>query len=122
MLAGYILDEHLRGPLSQAIQSHNAQGVYLIDAVRVGDPPDLPLGSADPDILIWAEHSGRILVSRDEATMKTQLADHLAAGRHSPGVFLIRRGSTLNDIVHFLVAAMYASDPHDWQDQYFYLP
>ena len=24
----------------------------------MGDPPDLPLGSADPDILIWAEGRG----------------------------------------------------------------
>src|SRR5438128_2200982 len=44
----FLLDEHLRGPLWPAILRHNAQGGLLIDAVRVGDPPDLPLGSDDP--------------------------------------------------------------------------
>jgi hypothetical protein len=122
MLGGYVIDEQLRGPLWQAIQSHNAKGIHLIDAIRVGDPPDLPLGSTDPDILIWAELTGRILVSRDEATMKTHLADHLATGRHSPGVFLIRHGSTLNEVVEFLVAAAYASDAYEWVDRSVYIP
>jgi hypothetical protein len=122
MLAGYLLDEHLRGPLWRAIQTHNARGVYPIDVVRVGDPPALPCGSLDPDILTWAEREGRILVSRDEATMKTHLADHLAAGRHSPGVFLIRRGSTLDEVVEFLVDAAYASDPPDWEARCVYIP
>ena len=40
MLAGYVLDEQLRGSLWQAIQSHNARGIDPIDATRVGDPPD----------------------------------------------------------------------------------
>ena len=76
----YLLDEHLRGPLWQGIKSPNALGLYLIDAVRVGDPIDLPLGATDPEILLWAEREGRILVSQDEATMKSYLADHLRGG------------------------------------------
>jgi hypothetical protein len=59
----YLLDENLRGRLWQAIGVHNQTGAYPIDVVRVGDPPDLPLGSLDPDILLWAEREGRILVS-----------------------------------------------------------
>lgn len=122
MLLRYLLDEHLRGVLWQAVQSHNAQGVHPIDVLRVGDSPDLLLGATDPEILQWAEREGRLLVSRDESTMKTHLVDHLQAGRMSPGVFLIRRGSTLADVVFFLVAAVYASDPVEWQDQYSYIP
>jgi hypothetical protein len=122
MLAGYVLDEHLRGSLWQAIQSHNARGSDLIDVVRVGDRPDLPLGSQDPDILIWAEREGRILVSMEEATMKTHFANHLAAGHRSPGLFLIRKNSTRQEIVDFLAAAAHASDPHDWENLYKYIP
>jgi len=122
MLLRYVLDEHLRGELWQALQSHNARGVHPIDVTRVGDPPDLPLGTFDPEILQWAEWEGRLVVSRDEGTMKTHLADHLQAGRHSPGVFLIRKRSTLADVVFFLVAAVYARDPTEWQDQYRYIP
>jgi uncharacterized protein (DUF362 family) len=65
----YLLDENLRGVLWRAIQRHNALSVYAIDLVQVGDPPDLPLGSLDPDILLWAERQGRILVSLDKKTL-----------------------------------------------------
>lgn len=86
----FLLDEHLRGDLWDYIVAHNAGGGSPIDAVRVGDPPDLPRGSADPDILIWAVAHGRIVVSRDFRTMPGPLAAHLAAGRHSPGLALLR--------------------------------
>jgi hypothetical protein len=122
MALAFLLDEHLRGLLLRAIESHNARGVHPIDAVCVGDPGDLPLGSDDPDILLWAERERRILVSRDEATMKTYFAEHLQAGHHSPGLFLIRKGSTLPDVVFFLASVVYASEPADWHDLFVYIP
>jgi hypothetical protein len=49
---GFVLDEHLRGPLWDAIQAHNAKPrAEPILAFRVGDLPDLPLGMDDPEIL-----------------------------------------------------------------------
>lgn len=52
----YLLDEHLRGGgLWQAIQQHNTVGLYPIDVVRVGDPQDLPHGTPDSVLLLWAE-------------------------------------------------------------------
>jgi hypothetical protein len=60
-----LLDEHLRGTLWRAIQHHNARGSNPLDVVRVGDPENLPLGSLDPEILLWAEREERILVSED---------------------------------------------------------
>src|SRR5436189_6142020 len=105
----YLLDEHLRGGgLWQAIQQHNASGIDPLDALRVGDRPDLPLGSTDPDILLWAESSGRIFVSRDERTLPGYLAAHLQAGHHSPGVFMLRAVCTVPDVLFALVLAGYA--------------
>src|SRR5438270_13531903 len=46
-MLSFVLDEHLRGPLWIAIQTHIARGIHPIDAVRVGDPTDLPLGTKD---------------------------------------------------------------------------
>ena len=83
----YLLDEHLRGPLWRAVQWHNRRGLWPIDVARVGDPADLPLGSLDPEILLWAEREGRIVVSHDRETLPTHLADHLNAGHRSPGTF-----------------------------------
>ncbi len=122
MTLAFVLDEHLRGPLWQAVRTHKARGVHAIDVARVGDPADLPLGSTDPEIMAWAERNGRIVASHDESTMKTHLADHLRAGCHSPGVFLVRKASRLLEVVDFLVAAAYASEPADWQDQWVYIP
>ena len=62
MPLAYLLDEHLRAPsLWRALQGHNAQSLHPLDVVRVGDLPDLPLGSVDPAILLWAERAGRVL-------------------------------------------------------------
>jgi len=56
---GFVLDEHLRGALWDAIQAHNAKpGAEPILVFRVGDSPDLRLGTDDPDILQWAEQKG----------------------------------------------------------------
>jgi hypothetical protein len=118
----YVLDEHLRGPLWRALQWHNRQGVYSVDVVRVGDFTDLPLGSQDPTILSWAEREQRIVVTQDPDTMPTHVADHLRAGYHLPGVFMIRPRSTLPQIVSFLVDASYASDHSDWQDRVHFIP
>ena len=102
MALRYVLDEHLRGPLWRAVQWHNSSGIFPLDVVRVGDPADLPLGSSDPSLLLWAEREQRILVTHDLDSMSQPLVDHMAGGRHSPGVFMIRPHSTLPQIVSFL--------------------
>src|SRR5947209_4589649 len=109
MPLSFLLDENQRGPLWKAIFFHNLTGINLVDAVRVGDLPDLPLGSLDPDILLWAEREGRILVTKDKDSMSAHLADHLQSGHHSPGVFSIRKRSSLPLVVSFLAAAAYES-------------
>jgi hypothetical protein len=118
----FLLDEHLRGALWHAVQQHNAGGVEPLHVVRVGGPPDLPLGSLDSDILLWAEREGRILISRDRKTLPGHLAQHLRNGHHSPGIWIIRRQSTIANVVSFLTLAAYASDPMDWQDQVVVIP
>lgn len=69
MAIRFVLDEHLRGPLWRAVQRHNARAEDPIDVVRVGDPPDLPLGSDDAAVLAWAERERRILVTCDKNTI-----------------------------------------------------
>src|SRR3954453_23155519 len=114
----YLLDEHLRGGgLWQAIQHHNALGVDPLDVVRVGDLPDLPQGMPDADILEWTERQGRIFVSRDKKTLPGHLTAHLQAGRHAPGIFLLRTVSTVPQVLACLVLAAYAGDPADYADR-----
>ncbi|HKI36333.1 MAG TPA: hypothetical protein VKA46_31035 [Gemmataceae bacterium] len=118
----FLLDEHLRGVLWQAIQNRNALGGPFTDVVCVGDPPDLPLGSADPDLLLWAERAGRILITRDARTMPRHFRHHLQAGHHSPGLLLIVPSSSLQALVAALELIAHAGDPANYLDQIDYIP
>jgi hypothetical protein len=117
----YLLDEDLRGVLWRYIVRHNARGADLIDIVRVGDFDDLPLGTKDPEILIWCELNDRILVSHDKSTSPVHVRDHLAAGRHCPGILVVRDVHPVA-VVEFLATAAHASEPEEWADRYFYIP
>jgi hypothetical protein len=122
MALRFLLDEHLRGILWAAIQAHNARSPYPLDVVQVGDPPDLPRGSLDPDILLWAEREGRILLSHDKRTLPGHLAAHLQAGRHSPGIFILKAGVSVPVLISELALRAYASDPWESEDRLEYLP
>jgi hypothetical protein len=123
MALSYVLDEHLRrGALWQAIQRHNAAGIFLIDVVQVGDPVDLPLGSTDPVILLWAEKEGRVVLTRDYKTMLGHLAAHLQAGHHCAGLFIIRPKAILRQTVDYLAIASYTTDPALLQDHWEFIP
>lgn len=95
---------------------------YAVDVVAVGEPPDLPKGSEDPDILVWAERNGRVVLTVDYGTMPGHLADHLSAGRHSPGLICIRRASRIAAVVRDLAAVVYAGRPEDFADSVSYVP
>ena len=97
-------------------------GLHPINATQVGDPPDLPLGSSDPEILKWAERANRILVSEDRSTLPMHLADHLQAGHRSPGIYTITQKVRPLRVVAFLEAAAYASESYEWHDAIWYIP
>src|SRR5947207_1664151 len=112
----FVIDEHMRGRLLHAIQTHNTQSNFPVDATQVGDPPDLPRGTPDPDILTWAERNDRLVVTWDQSTMPVSFLAHTAAGRHSPGVVILRT-KTLSAAVTALEMIAYASLPREWQDR-----
>ncbi len=122
MALRYLLDEHFRSDIWSAILHHNAQAVESIDAVRVGDPADLPLSCPDSEILVWAERAGRVLISRDRRTMIAELRAQVQAGRTCPGLFIVRPRCRLADVLGFLVEAAQAGDEDQWRDQATYIP
>lgn len=122
MALGFVLDENQRGLLWRAVVRHNQLGLDPIDVVRVGDSPDLALGASDSEILTWCEREGRILVSFDKSTLATQLAAHLQRGGHSPGIFMLRRGSRLSQVVEHLALVAHASEDWEWADRIEFIP
>lgn len=118
----FLLDENLPGRVVRAIQRHNLASDMPLDAVRVGDMPELPLGADDPTVLLWAESAGRILISEDKHTLPNHLEVHLAAGRHSPGVFLVRPTISLPAFIEYLVLVAHLTEPFEWQDRVTFIP
>jgi hypothetical protein len=113
----FLLDENLRGPLWRAIELHNRRGSLPLDAIRVGDADELPLGATDAEVLAWADHANRILVSCDRSTLPDEFAQRLARAERCPGILLLRRSARSSAVVQFLVLVAYASEPEEWADR-----
>jgi len=122
MAIRFLLDENLPARAYGAIVRHNAAGGDPINAVRVGQPDDLPLSADDPAILAWTERENRILVTEDKSTMPGHLKAHIEAGHHSPGVFLVRPGAKIPTLLEFLALVTHASQPAEWEDRIQYIP
>ena len=122
MVLTFLLDENIRASLFRAIQRHNHSSQDRLDVVRVGHSSDLPLSSDDPAILRWIEQEGRILVTEDKHTIPGHLKEHLEAGRHSPGVFLVRPGTSIPALLEFLVLVAHASKADEWRDRIEFIP
>lgn len=122
MPIAFVLDENLRGkPIWHAIRHHNRGRGLRIDATRVGDPTDLPLGSSDSEILAWAEVADRMILTEDSATFPAELAVHLRSGRTSPGVFLIRPSATVASVLSWLELVVADDQPDQWLDRVTYI-
>jgi len=117
----FLFDENVDAKLAHAVMRHNLNGEQPLEIIRIGEPTDLPLSSTDPEILVWAEREQRILVTNDKRTIPLHLADHLRAGGHSPGIFMIRHSARVISLCEFLIVAAYASEPHEWIDRITYI-
>ena len=122
MPLGFVLDEHLRGgALWHAIQLHNAGGGHFLDVVQVGDLPSPPRGTSDPDLMLWCEAQGRILISRDQRSMPGHARDHFRAGRRLPGLLLLRRGWKPTSVLAQLIHHDQTCGPDAFQDRVEYI-
>jgi hypothetical protein len=114
----YLLDEHIEHPIRSAIHRQSADIIVWM----IGDPGAPGLGTPDPDILSWCEAHNFSLVTRNRRSMPGHLEDHLAAGRHVPGIFVLNPRQTLAETVTELVLIAGAMEAEECRDQIFHLP
>lgn len=114
----YLLDENLGARLHKAL----VRTAPDIIAWCVGDVGAPALGTKDPDLLLWCESHDFLLVTNNRRSMPVHLRDHLAAGRHVPGILVFRREMRIPDVIADLVLIWEASLPGEYQDQIRYLP
>jgi hypothetical protein len=98
------------------------RGDPTLRVFHVGRGETPPLGTPDEEILKYCERDWLLLVTWDRSTIPSKFATHLDRGGHLPGVFLLRRGFAVADLVEslLLIDAAYRED--DWKDLVTYVP
>ena len=88
----------------------------------VGELGDPPKRTPDPEILCWCEENNFLLVTNNRASMPVHLADHIANGRHVPGIFILNSNLSIGDNLEelIIIAECYFED--EYQDTIEFLP
>jgi hypothetical protein len=114
----FLLDEHLYRWWPRAVvRLQPGLAVW-----RIGDYGAPALGSPDPVLLEWCEARNFQLVSDNRRSMPGHLADHLARGRHVPGIFLVPRTIPVVVLAEQLALIAFASFPGEFRDRITHLP
>jgi hypothetical protein len=114
----YLLDENVDHSLRSALHQNWPEMTVWI----IGDPGVPKRGTSDPDILIWCEANNFSLVTNNRASMPVHLREHLAAGRHIPGIFILNPNMTIGDTAAELALIWGGSEPEEYFDLLNFLP
>ena len=117
MAVGYLLDENVDVAYRDRLMARGSWSVRV-----VGGQAAPPKRTTDPDILIWCEGNDFMLVTNNRRTMPRHLADHLAAGRHVPGIVMLDDDLGIGGNIDELLLIAGASRPDEFRDRVIYLP
>jgi hypothetical protein len=87
---------------------------WVVD-VGLGSKPDL-------EVLGWAAREGRVVVSRDRATLSAEAARRIEGGKPMPGLTLLRRGVGVGRILEDLELLLATARPGELKNAILYLP
>lgn len=88
----------------------------------IGDPGAPERGTKDPAILDWCHQYEFLLVTNHRASMPVHLIDHLAEGKHIPGILVFRRKATVKAIIEDLVLIAAIANDDELSDQIIHIP
>ena len=117
-MIGFLLDEQLTAAYLAELRQR--EPALTVRRVGVGAAP--PKGSADPPLLWYCEAHDLLLVTDNRASMPVHLAEHLAAGRHVPGILVMRPSADMGGIIDALLLLYGASLPDEFRDRIEYIP
>ena len=80
------------------------------------------MGTSDPDLLCWIEEHNCLLVTNNRASIPVHLSNHLAAGRHVPGILVVSRRLSLGDTIEEFFLIWGASLPEEYPQRFAILP
>ena len=114
----FLLDEHI----NRAIQRQLRRLDPRIDVLAINDSGAPPAGTSDPDILLWIERNGYILVTENRSTISGHLSDHLASGGLVPGIFWLRPHTSLSSVIEELYLIWLASTANEYENRTLFIP
>lgn len=116
-MTGLLLDENLSAALADALNRQNPD----VAVRRIGDGIAPPLGTPDPEILLWIEEHDFILMTNNRASMPAHLKTHVGSGRHVPGIVQIPRRFHMGSLAEHILVLVGASTPGELQDVIWYI-
>ena len=117
MTLNYLMDENVDPLYATQIRLREPNIVIKM----VGEPETPPKSTLDPEIIIWCEDRGFALVTNNRASMPVHLADHIATGRHVPGIFILNPGLSIGQNLEELVLIALTYEKDEYQDRIVYL-
>jgi hypothetical protein len=114
----YLLDEDTPHAIRNGLLRRQPE----IEIRVVGGDMAPPISTPDSEILRWLESEGYILISRNRSTMPQHLHEPLEAGRHVPGILLLRPKSSIGRIIDDLLLIWEAVGPDEYRDRIDYIP
>jgi hypothetical protein len=118
MTPGFLIDEHLPKWWRRAILIRDP----ALEVLRIGGTAAPPLRTLDPVLLQWSEAHNFYLITDNRSTMPVHLANHLAAGRHVPGIFRVDPEFNIHSLIEHLQMIVGACSPDEFRDHFHYLP
>jgi hypothetical protein len=113
-----LLDEHVpRYFRNQLRRRDPAPTVW-----RIGDEGAPSKGTLDPALLEWCEVHDFLLVTNNRSSMPVHLADHLAAGRHVPGILVLNLEAPIGLTLEHLWVVACASREDEFRYMIVYVP
>jgi predicted nuclease of predicted toxin-antitoxin system len=111
-----LLDENLEAAILRGLLRHSP-GLDVVRVVDVG-----LAGAPDQAVLAWAAEQGRVVVSRDRATMSAEAARRIESGEPMPGLLLIRRRVSIGAVLRALELILACAQEGELEGVIEYIP
>lgn len=114
----FLLDENMSPEVIEEVGNRDK----AIDIIRVGRPNAPPLGTLDPEILLFCEAERRMLVTGNRKSMPGHLRDHFAAGRQHWGIMELAAKLYPEQLAEQIYLFWETSEAEEWMNQQIRIP
>jgi Domain of unknown function (DUF5615) len=118
MVIKYLMDENVDSVYTTQLRRLNPD----LFVIAVGDLTAPSRGTLDPEILLWCEDHGFVLVTNNRKSMPVHLANHVAQAHHVPGIFILNQKLGVGENIDQLILIAEGSFDNEYQDRIEFLP